>query len=249
MTDPQVKSVTARLRDGTRVIARPVQPEDRESLRAGFEKLSTQSRYWRFHASIKHLSEEQLTYFTEVDHVDHEAWLLLDLDQPESPGIGVARYVRDQTDPAVAEAAIVIADEYQGQGAGTLLLGLLANRARANGITVFRNYVLSDNTAMLDLFRTLGCTIRQEPGEEVLVVDMPLPEEDERLLDSPPRKILATVADTRQVLGWLVPPAWDISGRRERHPQAAPADIDLRRELERLRDEMASWLRAYRGKD
>lgn len=249
MTNPQAKSVTARLRDGTRVIARPVQPEDRESLRAGFEQLSTQSRYWRFHASIKHLSEEQLTYFTEIDHVDHEAWLLLDPDHPESPGIGIARYVRDLVDPAVAEAAITIADEYQGQGAGTLLLGLLANRARANGISVFRNYVLSDNTPMLDLFRTLGGIVREDPGKEVLVVDMPLPPEDDQLLDSPPRKILAAVADTRHVLGWLVPPAWDLGSKRERQRQTPLADIHLPHELERLRNEVASWLREHRGKD
>lgn len=241
--------VTARLRDGTRVVARPVQPEDRERLRQGFERLSKQSRYWRFHAAIQRLSEEQLTYFTHVDHVDHEAWLLLDLDHPESPGVGIARYVRDPEDPSVAEAAITVADEYQGLGGGTLLLGLLAERARANGIRVFRNYVMPDNTAMLDLFRQLGGIVHDRTCNDAVVVDLPLPKEAEHLLDSPVRRALAAVARTRDLLEWLVPPAWDprqLRRRGDRADQASDAsaspDFDLRRELTRFRQEVAQWL-------
>lgn len=207
MAKAAARPLKARLRDGTRVIARPVEADDRERLRTGFERLSPGSRYRRFHASIKQLSDEQLTYFTQVDHVDHEAWVLLDADDPESPGVGIARYVRDRTDPTVAEAAITVADAYQGRGAGRFLLGLLADRARAHGIHTFRNYVLSDNTDMLSLLASLGCKIQPKADEAVMTVDLPLPASEEQLQESPLGRTLAAVARSRHrmPMQWLLP--------------------------------------------
>ena len=108
------------LRDGSRVDVRPARPDDRELLREGFERLSPESRYRRFLVPVTTISERWLTYLTNVDHHDHEA--LAALDPVTGRGVGVARYVRSEHRRDVAEAAVVVADDWQGRGLGTLLL-------------------------------------------------------------------------------------------------------------------------------
>lgn len=162
------------LRDGTRVLVRPVEPDDKDKFVEGFARLSSRSRYLRFHSGIEQLSAGQLRYLTEVDQRHHVAWVAIDRDDPDLPGIGVARFVRLGDAPEVAEAAITVLDEYQGRGLGTLLLGVLAQSAVARGVEVFRSYVLGENRAMLELFDRLGATrTEQEPG--VWQVDLALP--------------------------------------------------------------------------
>jgi len=202
------------LRDGTRVLLRQIRPEDRDRLAAGFEQLSPASRYLRFHSALDHLSPQHLDYLTVVDHVDHEAVVAVDLERPESPGIGVARYVREPDEPEVAEAAITVADEYHGQGAGTLLLGALTDRAKTNGITVFRNYVLEGNHAMLEVFDHLG-GIRSRENDNLWRVDLPLPSTLDELPDSAAGKAFLAAARGQRHLVSLFPPIWSrLKGRR-----------------------------------
>ena len=146
----------ASLRDGTEVEVRPIAPEDAEALRAGFERLSPESRYRRFLAPMNELSDEMVRYFTCVDHRDHEALLAFDPETREA--IGVARFVRHAGRPDAAEAAVTVADDWQGRGLGTLLLELLAARAREERVTTFTALVLADNDDMLDLLEHLGPT-------------------------------------------------------------------------------------------
>ncbi len=72
------------------------------------------------------------------------------------PELGVARYIRLENDPTVAEVAVTVLDSHQGRGLGTLLLALLARSAREHGIETFRAYVLEDNTAMIRIVSDLG---------------------------------------------------------------------------------------------
>jgi RimJ/RimL family protein N-acetyltransferase len=142
-----------RIRDGAQVDVRPVEPGDKDALRDAFTQLSPESRYDRFMSPLDHLSNSMLRYFTEVDHHDHEA--LLAFDPEDGRAIGVARYIRED-DPEVAEAAIIVADDWHGRGLGTTLLHELAERAREEGIKRFTALVLAGNKDMIDLLFRLG---------------------------------------------------------------------------------------------
>jgi len=163
----------ATLRDGSRVEVRPVRRSDAELLLRGFERLSEESRYRRFLCSMPELSESMVRYLTNVDHHDHEA--VVALDPVTGEGVGVARYVRDAARPERAEAAVTVIDDWQGRGLGTLLLELLAVRAREEGVTRFTALMLASNDEMMELLENLGPVrvIDREAG--TVEVEAPLP--------------------------------------------------------------------------
>ncbi len=197
------------LRDGSRVWVRPIQPDDRERIVQGLSWMSDRSRYLRFHSSMTHLTSSQLNYLVDVDHHDHEALVAVAPDVDGQPGVAVARYIRLREDPRVAEAAITVVDDYQGLGIGTALIGMLERLANERGIATFRNYVLAENEAMLEIFRQLdGDLIREAPG--LYRVDVPVPGADDDQPDTPAGRWVASVgrgtpnrADT-----WAYPFVW-----------------------------------------
>jgi RimJ/RimL family protein N-acetyltransferase len=193
------------LRDGTAILLRQIRPQDRDRLAAGLRELSPTSRYLRFHEDLVAFTPDQLAYLTEVDHLDHEAIVAVDLDRPGRPGIGVARFIRDPFEREVAEATVTVADRYQGQGAGTLLLGALAVRGREEGVAVFRHYVLARNAAMLEVFDHLGASRELEAGG-LWRVDLPLPARASDLPDSPAGRAFMAAAKARFRLADLVRP-------------------------------------------
>lgn len=201
-----------RLRDGTRCLIRPIEPEDKDRLQRGLKLLSPRARYLRFNAHIDRLTAEQLRYLTEVDYSDHMAWVALDQDDPDGPGMGVARYIRLKDEPTVAEAAITVIDRYQGRGLGTVLLAVLGKSALEAGVTTFRNYVVASNDAMLELFEQLGATL-EPAGGGLLRVDYPLPDDPDALPDTPAGRVMRQVATAPSFFGFS-PPLWieDVGG-------------------------------------
>lgn len=221
--------VETTLRDGTRVLVRQLEPADKQGLANGLARLSTRARYLRFHSGVEQLTDQQLRYLTEVDQQDHVAWGAIDLDAPERPGIGVARFVRVADRPDVAEAAVTVVDQYQGRGLGTILLGILGFAAARRGIRAFRAYVLGENAAMLELLTTLGARFtEQEPG--VYCVEVDLPETPDDLSLAAAGKVLAAVTGKQlPPLRTSVPPVWIGD-----EPAAAPERQLLREWLNRI---------------
>jgi RimJ/RimL family protein N-acetyltransferase len=170
-----------RLKDGSSVLVRPVQPDDRELFVAGFERMSPESRYRRFMGHKRKLSERELDFFTRLDHDLHEAIGAIDMASGE--GVAVARMHRHEDDPSLAEAAVTVVDDWQGRGLGGLLLERLTRRARELGVTHFDASLFTNNKAMIALFERLGCmrSHREGVGEMTIDVELPVGEQDEAL--------------------------------------------------------------------
>lgn len=155
------------------LLIRPIAPDDKGRLVAGFERLSERSRYRRFLSPHPRLSDEELRYLTEIDHHDHEA--LVALDPVTGEGVGVARYVRSADDPEAAELAVTVVDDWQGRGVGSRLAAALAKRAREEGISRFTALLLAENELMVNLLRDLGSVseTHAEQGTVELTVELP----------------------------------------------------------------------------
>jgi len=162
-----------KLHDGTRILIRPLQLEDRADLVRGFGKLSMSSRRYRFLTPIRKLSNYQLRSLIEVDNLNHVALGVKDIGRRGKPGIAVARFVRLEEQSRTAEFAITVIDEYQNRGLGTLLLELLMNTAQDRGIDNLRGFLLDDNSAMIRLMERFGAHIKRESGN-VLQADLPV---------------------------------------------------------------------------
>ena len=164
------------LKDGSEVLIRAVRPDDKPLFVAGFSDLSAESVRTRFLASRPALNVQELAFFTEIDHVDHEA--IGALDAATRRAVGVARYVREDEQPHIAEAALTVADAWQRRGLGGKLLRRLRDRARENGIRRFTAPLFADNEPMLELFRQLGeVTVIGRDGSviEIAVASRPTP--------------------------------------------------------------------------
>lgn len=193
MPNPPPEILPTTLRDGSPVLIRPVTPADKPVLREGFTRLSEESRYRRFMRPVKELSEAELDYLTRIDYATHMAWVAVDPENPDHPGLGVARYIQLPRDPKVAEVAITVVDSHQGRGLGTILLSVITRSAIQHGIEVFVAQVLMHNVPMLKLLQELGGTVTLEhPG--VVAVRIPLPQRAEDLPHSPAGKVFREVA-------------------------------------------------------
>ena len=164
----------ANLNDGTPARIRPITPGDKRRLAEGWEGLSSRYRYLRFMQAKTTLSDSNLVYLTEIDYKDHFAWAAEALDVPDPPGIGIARYVRDLSEPNVAEAALAVVDYRQRQGLGRILLQALIDAARENGIEHFRAYVSASNQQVIKSLTEIGAT-RSQAEAGTVTLELPLP--------------------------------------------------------------------------
>lgn len=162
------------LKDGTRVLVRPIEPSDKDRLRVALGRLSQEAIRRRFLAAKPRFSSGELSYLTEIDGHNHLALVAVLADDPESI-VAVARCVRLPDAPETAEFAIVVGDRFQRRGLGTLMARALADVARGVGIRRFAATMLSDNVAVRRLMDTFTEGLGQERvdhGVRELVVDL-----------------------------------------------------------------------------
>lgn len=162
------------LRDGRRVLLRPLTLADEPAYRDLVRTLSPRSQYYRFFSPRRDLSDREVDHFLRLDYVDRVALIAVHDEEI----IAVARYDRDLAEPDVAEVAFVVRDDFQGLGIAPRLLRLLARLALRRGMERLRATVLPDNVHMLKVLAGSGwVTGRQLDGGTVVVtLDIDRPE-------------------------------------------------------------------------
>ncbi|QUR68707.1 GNAT family N-acetyltransferase [Mycobacterium spongiae] len=164
-----VTPIPLRLRDGSQLMLRPVLPGDSERTVRGHVQFSSETIYRRF-MSARVPSPELMHYLAEVDYVDHFVWVVIDSGAP----VAEARFVRDESDPTLAEIAFTVADAYQGRGIGSFLIGALSVAARVGGVERFSARMLSDNLPMRTIMDRHGAAWeREDDGVITTVIDVP----------------------------------------------------------------------------
>ncbi|AMX02554.1 GNAT family N-acetyltransferase [Microbulbifer thermotolerans] len=163
------RSVTEKLRNGQVVTIRPMEKSDIELERAFITNLSPESRHFRFLGGIGEPSEQLLKQLTDIDHDEREAFIAL-LESDKGPlEIGAARYILEASRTA-AECAVVVADDWQMQGLGTLLLNRLIESARARGVKHLYSIDSAENIKLRDVARSMGWDCHTDPQDHTQVI-------------------------------------------------------------------------------
>lgn len=153
-----------RLSDGRQVNVRPIRAED-APLEADFVRhLSSDSRYYRFMATLNELPQAKLKYLTDVDQDHHVALVAMETREGREVEVGVARYVI-APDSTRCEFAIAVDDAWQGSGLSGILMAALIDHARDRGLTEMEGFILSANHKMLRFARQLGFSLHRDPDE------------------------------------------------------------------------------------
>ena len=157
------------LRDGTAVLIRPIGKADVALERAFIERLSPETRRFRFLGQSRSVSNAQLERFCDVDYDRDVAFVALVVDGGEMREVGVSRYCIG-SEPTVCECAIVVADDWQHRGLGTALMKHLIEHARARGLRAMYSIDLADNSGMQELAQYLGFERHVDPEDFTQVV-------------------------------------------------------------------------------
>ena len=147
---------------------RPLDRKDAERIIDLHNSLSFDSQYFRFFGPKPKLSKAEAEYLASVDFSKRFAIAAEVKEDRRRRLVGVGRF--DVNEPNVAEAAIVVRDDYQGVGLGSALLERMREVGRGAGLEAFTAEVLAENSRMLDLLKKNGLEIEPSQSGVVRVV-------------------------------------------------------------------------------
>jgi RimJ/RimL family protein N-acetyltransferase/predicted CoA-binding protein len=153
------------LRDGTPLRLRTPTAEDYDAIKSFYEGLSEDSLYTRFHGWVR--SEGPARSDAEADGDARVVLIGWRGDRVVASG-GYDRL----REPAVAEVAFTVADDFQGRGVATRILEQLAEIGATRGIVRFDAEVAETNSAMLRVFDRAGFGVRSRLDFEELLVSL-----------------------------------------------------------------------------
>lgn len=137
---------------------RQIKPEDKIPLQVGLQMLSPESIRQRFFASKKEFTDNELRFLTEVDQINHLAFVAVHhLDGKLLPG-GVIRAIKNIERPTYAEIGITIVDSYQGMGLGIRLFDTIAEQGLKVGLTHIYGEFHTSNMKMTKLLEKFAKT-------------------------------------------------------------------------------------------
>lgn len=142
------------LRDGTRVLIRPIKGED-ETLYPAFRAAETiKDTRHRFFGAVGSLSKESIARFTHLDY--DRAMAFIAIAEADGKMLGVVRLHRQEDLPETGEYAVIVRSDFKGRGLGRLLMQRMIEWAKAARMSTITGLVLADNAEMLKLCVQLG---------------------------------------------------------------------------------------------
>lgn len=166
--NPPYPTEIVTLMDGRQVMLRPIRPDDAPRLQEGFARLSPQSIYMRFLKTATALSDAQANQLASVDYIEHMALVGAVQEDNTERLVAVARYgVLEGDEPGLAEAAIIVRDDYQGIGLGKILMKRLLQYGKRHGVCKLVATVHSSNARITRFITKSGLPFEKkmlEPG-------------------------------------------------------------------------------------
>jgi acetyltransferase len=150
------------LKDGSRVFARPIRPDDAPKILSLLRSVSQEDLRLRFFDSIKEFSHEFIVKLTQLDY--SRAMAFVASDEAEGDIVGVVRLHSDSTHET-GEFAILLKSDRKGRGLGWALMQLIIEYARSKALKSISGQILHGNSVMLNMSRELGFDVTVDPTE------------------------------------------------------------------------------------
>jgi len=143
---------TLKLRSGKIVEFRPLLPSDEFAYRNFFYSLQDKTIYLRFFYKMKLFSHEVAQeQWASVDYRKNMSIIGLVQKGGYKEVMAIGSYAKE--DDEIAEIAFVVREDFQGMGVATYLLDVLEKISKENNYKGFSATVLSENSAMLNVFK------------------------------------------------------------------------------------------------
>jgi acetyltransferase len=150
------------VKDGWRVFVRPIRPEDEPLIHEMLKHVTMQDLRLRFFAPMKEFSHEFIARLTQLDYA--RAMAFVAFDEASNELVGVVRIHSDSVYES-GEYAILLRSDLKGRGLGWTLMQMIIEYARSEGLKAISGDVLSENTVMLAMCRSLGFEVKSDPVE------------------------------------------------------------------------------------
>lgn len=171
---PERYETLYRTTSGVKLLVRPVKPTDERSLQELYYSLSDQDRYFRFFSLAKKFGHQEVQPRVAIDYSTD---MILACENTDPEGmmsiIGAGGFFKTG-DPANAELAFTINEEWQNQGITKFLLHYLIQIAREQGYRTLIGTILEENHAMLHIVQNAGSPVKFkiEQGENDFALDI-----------------------------------------------------------------------------
>jgi acetyltransferase len=153
------------VKDGRRVFARPIRPEDEPLVHELLRHVTLQDTRLRFFAPMKEFGHEFIARLTQLDYARAMAFVAIDETTDEMVGV-----VRIHSDSIYenGEFAILLRSDLKGRGLGWALMQLIIEYAKSEGLKRISGQVLQENSTMLNMCRELGFAIKSDATDPSL---------------------------------------------------------------------------------
>ena len=125
-------------------------------------RVTQQDLRLRFFAPVKEFGHAFIARFTQIDYA--RAMAFIAIDEASGKMLGVVRLHAD-ANYDTGEYAILVRSDLKGRGLGWLLMQMIIEYARAEGLKTVEGQVLRENTTMLAMCRELGFEIAADPDD------------------------------------------------------------------------------------
>jgi len=166
------------LRDGRKLLLRPIRPEDEPLIQGLFERLTPEDVRMRFFAPMRQMSHKFAARLTQIDY-DREMALVAECVEDGAERGQIFGVVRISADPdnVKAEYAVTVQSSLKGQGLGSLLMRKIIQYARSRGIQELTGQVLRENHGMLHVCERFGFRRSASADDpDIMEVSLPLRE-------------------------------------------------------------------------
>ncbi len=170
---PQSLEEEALLKDGRKIMLRPIKPEDEPAHYGLIERMTADDLRMRFFSVLQSLPHSEMARLTQIDYDREMAFIATLFDDAGAPEtLGVVRTVAD-ADEREAEFAIAIRSDMKGQGLGKKLMEkILAYHRKDKPVKRVFGTILAENKPMQELAKRLGFVIKDGPEPDVVLAEI-----------------------------------------------------------------------------